>query len=361
MSTVVAHSAELRSDRAAPGLLGLAERGWIPDRLLRAAIRNQCALRLREERLGGPEQQAARQQNVLAQLRQSPIAIHTESANSQHYELPPQFFALCLGPQLKYSCAYYPRGDETLAEAEEQMLQLYAERAQLADGQQILELGCGWGSLTLWMARNFRNSSITTVSNSNAQRLHILRQCEIQGLRNVHVITQDVNHLDLPAGSFDRCVSVEMFEHLRNYDRLLERIAHWLTRDGKLFIHIFAHTSLLYPFETQGSENWLGRHFFTGGLMPAADTLLWFQSDVRIVKHWQVDGMHYSRTANDWLKNQDAHRDQALEVLSKTYGAGNAQLWLQRWRMFWMSCAELFGFDHGREWLVAHYLFERGR
>lgn len=344
---------ELPQDRAAPGLLGLAELGWIPDALLRMAIRSQCRERLRAERVDS----SARYQRVIDDLRHSAIAIHTEAANAQHYELPPAFFEACLGPRLKYSSAYYPRGDETLAEAEEAMLRLYAERAELCDGQSVLELGCGWGSLTLWIAEHYPNSSITAVSNSNAQRLHVLGQCAARNLRNVRVITQDVNHLDLPSGTFDRCVSVEMFEHLRNYEKLLERISRWLTPDGRLFVHIFAHESLLYPFETEGSGNWMGRHFFTGGLMPAADTLLWFQRNLRIERRWQVPGTHYMRTANHWLENQDRHRQQILELMRQTYGPGQAELWFQRWRMFWMACAELFGYDNGRQWIVAHYLF----
>jgi len=360
MKADTAMSGELSSERAAPGLLGLAERGWIADTLLRAAIRRQCAHRLRSELAGGPEHQSERYAQVLDNLRNSPIAIHTDAANSQHYEVPPRFFAHCLGPRLKYSCAYYPLGTETLAQAEEKMLHLYAERAEFLDGQQILELGCGWGSLTLWMAEHYPNSHITAVSNSHAQRGYILAQCEHRKLRNIRVITHDVNTLVLQAGQFDRCVSVEMFEHLRNYPRILERIQGWLGPGGKLFVHIFAHAHLMYPFETDGADNWLGRHFFTGGLMPAADTLLWFQKHLQIERRWLVEGSHYARTANDWLKNQDAHRQEIMSLFAKTYGAHCASLWFQRWRMFWMACAELFGYAQGSEWLVAHYLFGKG-
>lgn len=349
----------LPEDQPARGLLGLAERGWLPDSAIRRGIRQLCAQRLRTERHGTLSEQAQRYQTLIAMLRQSEIALHTDAANSQHYELPPRFFEFCLGPRLKYSCAYYPRGDETLGEAEEQMLRLYAERAQLGDAQNILELGCGWGSLTLWMAQAYPNASITAVSNSHSQRRHIERACERQGIRNVRVITQDVNSLNLPAAQFDRCVSIEMFEHMRNYERLLQRITSWLRPGGKLFVHIFAHRTLLYPFETAGADNWLGRHFFTGGLMPAADTLLHFQRDLRIDQCWHLDGTHYQRTANDWLRNQDAHRQEVLAVLSDTYGIESAQLWSQRWRMFWMACAELFGYADGQEWLVAHYRFVR--
>jgi cyclopropane-fatty-acyl-phospholipid synthase len=344
---------ELPAERPAPGLLGLAERGWIPDALLRGAIRHQCAARLAAERAGGAE----RYQQVINLLRDSPIAVHTDSANSQHYEVPAEFFVRCLGPRLKYSCAYYPLGTESLSQAEEKMLQLYGERAGLADGYSILELGCGWGSLTLWMAEHYPNAKITAVSNSNTQRRYIQNECARRGLRNVNVITRNVVCLELPANTFDRCVSIEMFEHLRNYGQLLERISRWLKPEGKLFVHIFAHATLSYPFETEGSDNWLGRHFFTGGLMPAADTLLWFQQHMRIEQRWQVAGTHYMRTANHWLGNQDAHRHEVLGILQQAYGHDGAQLWFQRWRMFWMACAELFGYDNGREWMICHYLF----
>ncbi|UGB39756.1 cyclopropane-fatty-acyl-phospholipid synthase family protein [Frateuria soli] len=352
-------STELSPDRPASGLLGLAERGLLPDALLRLGIRRLCAQRLAEERAGGPERVAERYARHIDALRQSPVAIHTDAANAQHYELPAAFFEHCLGPRLKYSCCYYPRGDESLAEAEEAMLALYGERAELADGQDILELGCGWGSLTLWMAERYPRARILAVSNSHGQRRHIEAQCRARGLANVRVLTADANTLALEPSCFDRCVSVEMFEHMRNYDTLLERIARWLRPGGKLFVHVFAHRTLMYPFETHGEDNWLGRHFFTGGLMPAADTLLWFQRDLAIEQRWLVDGRHYQRTANHWLARQDAAREAVLAELALAYGP-QARLWFHRWRMFWMACAELFGYAGGREWLVAHYRFARG-
>jgi cyclopropane-fatty-acyl-phospholipid synthase len=350
---------ELPLERAAPGVLGLAERGFIPDALLRWGVRRLCARRLREELAGGLSAQALRFQARLQELRTSEVAVHTDAANAQHYEVPAAFFEQCLGPQLKYSCCYYARGDETLAEAEEAMLALYGERAELADGQEILELGCGWGSLTLWMAARYPGAQISAVSNSRSQREHIERQCALRGLHNVKVITADVNYLLLPAAHFDRCISIEMFEHMRNYAMLLARIANWLRPEGKLFVHIFAHRSAMYPFETQGVDNWLGRHFFTGGLMPAADTLLWFQRELCIEQQWAIDGTHYARSANHWLCNQDARRDEVLRILTRAYEARTARLWHQRWRMFWMACAETFGYACGQEWLVAHYRFAR--
>ncbi|MGC1547952.1 MAG: cyclopropane-fatty-acyl-phospholipid synthase family protein [Rhodanobacter sp.] len=358
MNTVVLGHRELPHDSAAPGILGLAERGLIPDSLLRLGIRHLCAKRLHEEHAGGLSEQAARFAQRIDELRHSPVAIHTEAANAQHYELPAAFFQLCLGPRLKYSGCYYPRGDESLAQAEEAMLRLYEERAELANGQRILELGCGWGSLTLWMAERYPDARITAVSNSNSQRHYIEAQCLRRGLFNVRVITQDVNTLTLAPQQFDRCVSVEMFEHMRNYQALMGRIGSWLKPGGKLFVHIFAHRTLMYPFETAGDDNWMGRHFFTGGLMPASDTLLWFQRDLSIEQHWHVDGTHYQRSANHWLARQDRQRDAVMQVLKQAYGDA-ASLWFQRWRMFWMSCAELFGYADGQEWLVAHYRFVR--
>ncbi|RDS83573.1 class I SAM-dependent methyltransferase [Dyella monticola] len=346
------------ADRPASGLLGLAERGLIPDGLLRYGIRQHCALRLREQRIGGTSAQANRFQRMIEELRHSPIAIHTDAANAQHYELPAEFFKLCLGPHLKYSGCYYPTGDESLAEAEQAMLTLYGERADLANGQSILELGCGWGSLTLWMAERYPAARITAVSNSQRQRAHIEAECLKRGLFNVRVITHDVNTLQLEAAQFDRCVSVEMFEHMRNYGQLMGRIASWLKPKGKLFVHIFAHRTLMYPFETTGNDNWMGLHFFTGGLMPSTDTLLWFQQDLSLEHRWLVDGTHYQRTANHWLERQDDQRGQVMKVLTHAYGA-KAPLWFQRWRMFWMACAELFGYASGQEWQIAHYRFAR--
>jgi cyclopropane-fatty-acyl-phospholipid synthase len=333
----------------------LTSLGLLPDALLRFGIRQMCAERLKEERRGGLAAEAARFQSQLAQLRTTEGGLHTAAANLPHCELPPEFFAHCLGPRLKYSSAYYPTGQESLAEAEEAMLELYGERAQLEDGQDILELGCGWGSLTLWMAQRYPNARICAVSNSKPHRAYIESRCREEGINNVTVLTRDVNRLELPAGAFDRCVSIEMFEHLRNYETLLARIACWLRPQGKLFVHILAHRALMYPVGTIGGDKWMARHLFTGGLMPATDTLLWFQSDLQMQHQWQLDGTHYERTANHWLQNQDRRRAQVMSVLRGLYGDRHARLWFQRWRMFWMACAETFGYDGGQEWVVAHY------
>ena len=358
MTNTAASTIDPGDAREARGLLALAEHGWLPDFAIRHGIRRLCEQRLREEHAQHAGQAWTSFRERLDQLRQSPVAIHVDAANAQHYELPPGFFELCLGKRLKYSSCYFARGDETLDQAEEAMLALYGERAQLGDGQQVLELGCGWGSLTLWMAQRFPHSRITAVSNSRPQREFIEARCRALELHNVQVITQDVNRLELAHAHFDRVVSIEMFEHMRNYDTLLGRIAAWLKAGGKLFVHIFCHRELMYPFETAGDDNWMGRHFFTGGLMPAADTLLWFQHDLLIEQQWRLPGTHYQHTANAWLANHDAHRAEVLRILESAYGA-QAALWNQRWRMFWMACAELFGYRGGNEWLVGHYRFAK--
>lgn len=339
-------------------LIDLCERGLVPDVLLRHGIRRLCRQRLREEFDDDADAASRRYRELIEALRESAIAIETAAANEQHYEVPTRFFELCLGSRLKYSSCFYPRGTETLDEAEDAMLELYAERADLRDGQHILELGCGWGSLTLWMARRYPAARITGVSNSRSQREHILGRCAALGIDNVEILTRDVNMLELPEARFDRVVSVEMFEHVRNYQRLLQRVAGWLKPDGLLFVHIFCHRHLMYPFETQGEDNWMGRYFFTGGLMPAADTLLHFQDALILEQRWLMSGRHYQATANHWLENQDKNHIEVESVLRPVYGE-DTRRWMQRWRMFWMACAELFGYRDGNEWQVAHYRFKR--
>ncbi len=340
------------------GPIDWAERGWLPDRLIRAGIRRLCRERLQEEGRSDLELQDRRARTFIASLRQSPLAVEVDKANEQHYEVPPQFFQYCLGHRLKYSSCYYPTGNESLDDAEDAMLELSAARAELADGQQILELGCGWGSLTLWMAERFPNARILAISNSRPQREFIMAQAAARGLDRVEVLTQDVNHFDTER-RFDRVVSIEMFEHLRNYQRLFERIAGWLNPGGKLFAHVFCHQTYAYPFETEGESNWMGRHFFTGGLMPAFDTFLHFQDHLRLEDRWRLSGVHYQRTSEHWLERLDLHRGLAQSLFEREHSRADAQRMVQRWRMFYMACAELFGYDGGREWLVGHYRFAR--
>ncbi len=342
--------------------LDLAERGLVPDALVRWGIRKLLASRLAHHSQDGIEAQSERFRALLEELRTSPVAIETDAANQQHYEVAAELYQLTLGQRLKYSSALWTPDCQSLDDAELAMLNCYADRARLSDGQRVLELGCGWGSLTLWMAARYPGSTITGVSNSASQREFILAQAAERKLSNVEIITADVNHFSPPAVPYDRVISIEMFEHMRNYQTLLQRISTWLDKDGLLFVHIFCHHRLMYPFETDSADseqgNWMGRYFFTGGLMPALDTLMHFQQHLLLDNFWAVDGRHYERTANAWLANLDASRQRVDAVCEQIYGAGQGRLWAQRWRMFFMACAELFGYRQGSEWLVAHYLFK---
>ena len=344
--------------------LRLLELNLLPDFLIRFGIRRLLAQRLREERRGSEEAQQQQAMRFIAQLKASPIAINTREANTQHYELPSEFFELVLGQHLKYSSCYFLADAATLDTAEADMLRLTCQRARLADGESILELGCGWGSLTLWMAERYPNARITAVSNSRTQKQFIEARAAGRGLRNVEVVTCDVNDfapgVGLPREArFDRVVSVEMFEHMRNYEQLLARVAGWMNPAATLFVHIFTHREYAYPFEIRDASDWMARYFFTGGSMPSDRLLSYFQRDVRLLDHRRVDGTHYQKTSECWLANMDANGARVREILAATYGTGQATRWWVYWRVFFMSCAELWGYARGREWFVSHYLFER--
>ena len=352
------------ADACAPeesGLIRLCERGLVPDLALRAAMRMLMRQRLRQAHAHNPERSAESLAALVRELNVSPIAVETQAANAQHYEVPSDFFVKHLGPAIKYSCCYYPNGNETLAQAEQAMLALYAQRAEIADGQRILDLGCGWGSLSLWLAERFPGAQIVGLSNAHGQRRFIEAAAASRGLRNLRIVTGNVADFEFDdnvTGQFDRVLSIEMFEHMKNYGALLGKIARWLDDDGKLFVHLFAHRHVAYHFQNDDGSDWMSRHFFTGGTMPSADLLLHFQDDLRIVNRWWVNGRHYERTANDWLAALDASRAQTLPMLEAGYGT-QARIQFQRWRMFYMAVAELFGYARGREWGVGHYLFEK--
>ena len=338
-------------------LIELAEKGIIPDYFIRQGIVRNCENRLKNENVSNTEQVSSKKQIWIEQMKESPIALVPEKANEQHYEVPPAFFENVLGKHLKYSSGYWPDGVNSLDESEESMLELSFERAQLADGDSILELGCGWGSLTCYMASKLPNSKITAVSNSKDQKEHILNRCKNQGLDNIEVITADMNDFETE-NNYDRVVSIEMFEHMRNYKELLSKISSWLNDDGKLFIHIFTHQSVVYPFENQGEADWMAREFFSGGMMPSHDLLLHFQDDLIIDDVWSMLGTHYEKTSLAWVNKMDANKDSIMKIFLKTYG-DDAKLWFQRWRIFFMSCEKLFGYNNGSEWGVSHYRFNK--
>lgn len=344
-------------------------RGLVPDPLIRFGIRRLLESRLRDEGRFDESLRERRRSELAERIVSTPIATETDAANEQHYEVPPRFFELVLGPRLKYSASLWSEGVNDLAAAEDAMIDAYIDRAGIEDGQRILELGCGWGSLCLALARRFPSSTVSAVSNSAPQRRFIESRAADDGLSNLTVFTEDINTFDLdtarhdtarPEGRFDRIVSIEMFEHVRNHRALFERIAGWLEPDGKLFVHVFCHLSLTYLFEPEDAGDWMARHFFTGGIMPSADLLPEAASGhLTLESQWLVNGRHYARTAAAWLAAMDAARGEIEPLFATTYGPDQVRRWWAYWRVFFMACEELFAYRDGEEWMVAHYRFAR--
>ncbi|MDX2086101.1 MAG: cyclopropane-fatty-acyl-phospholipid synthase family protein [Candidatus Melainabacteria bacterium] len=345
-------------------IYSLLETNRVPDCVIRWGIRRMLAAKIRGETLPSLEQQQERLTAFIQELCQSPIAIETDAANQQHYEVPSQFFQHVLGPRLKYSSGYWAPETKTLAQAEETMLALTCERARVANGQTILDLGCGWGSLSLWLAEKYPQARIVGLSNSKTQRAFIEARAQERGFHNLSIVTANIATLEaLPepfAGlRFDRILSVEMFEHMKNYPRLLAKLAGWMQPEALLFVHIFTHRTLAYHYEDRDGSDWLTRYFFTGGTMPSHDLLLHFQDALQLIHRWAVDGTHYEKTANAWLANMDQQRANVWPLLAQTYGEGAVRRWWVYWRVFFLACAELWGYEKGQQWLVSHYLFKK--
>ena len=346
------------ANKATSTVLEWTEQGLVPDTVIRAGIRRLCRQRLKDIGANDIERSARDLENFVLQMNGAEIAPLPELANEQHYEVPPAFFESVLGPHRKYSCCYWEEGTDSLEQAEEAALLASCERAGIKDGMTVLDLGCGWGSLSLWVARIYPACKVTAVSNSAPQRQFIEQQAQRSGINNLTVITADMNDFQA-AGRYDRIVSVEMFEHMRNYRELFGRVHGWLNPGGRFFMHVFCHRSTPYEFVDQGDSDWMSRHFFSGGIMPSDDLPLRFQEQLQLIERHRWNGRHYEKTANAWLNLMDQRRAEILPILEETYGRQNVAKWFQRWRIFFMACAELFGHDDGREWFVSHYVFGR--
>lgn len=339
-------------------LFNLLEKDLIPDFFIRVGIRDLLAKRLKEEQKADSYLQQEHLMNYIKGLKSMPIAINTVDANEQHYEVPTEFYKYVLGKRLKYSGGYWPGNINTLDESEEKMLSLSCERAQLRNGHSVLDIGCGWGSLTLYIAEKFPDCKITSVSNSKTQKEYIDSVCKEKGFKNVKVITADMNVFTINE-KFDRLMSVEMLEHMKNYQDLFKKFAGFMKPDSLFFIHIFTHLKYAYHFEVKDDSDWMAKYFFTGGMMPSHNLFLYFQDDLTIREQWVVNGTHYQKTSEAWLANMDQHKNEIFPIFESTYGKENALKWWSYWRVFFMACAELWGYAHGEEWVVSHYLFAK--
>jgi cyclopropane-fatty-acyl-phospholipid synthase len=332
--------------------------GIVPDWLLRWTMRASICSSNRRRYRSSVDQRNTAKRALIEKLRQSPIAIQTDAPNEQHYEVPTSFFQLVLGKRLKYSCCYWPEGVETLDEAEEAMLTLTCQRARLEDGMEVLDLGCGWGSLSLWIGEQYPRCRVMAVSNSRTQVAHIRELSLQRGLTNVHARVANVNHWE-GDGRFDRVLSVEMFEHMKNYQALLARIATWLKPAGLLFVHVFSHREFAYEYDRDNPKDWMAQTFFSGGTMPSDDLLLHFQRDLHVIDHWRMNGIHYGRTLGAWLERLDRNRADAHQALAAVYGLQGADRWIVNWRLFFMGCEQVWRLRQGQEYLVSHYLFAK--
>ncbi|KAI4918688.1 hypothetical protein J4E90_003075 [Alternaria incomplexa] len=333
----------------------LIDNGYLPHPVIRVGIRRQLADRLTS--IANTSLQASYESKMkyVELLRERPIAIETKTANEQHYEVGTSVLKGMLGPRMKYSACLYEKGGETLGEAEVRMMETYVQRAGLKDGMTVLDLGCGWGSLSLYLAEIFPNSRITGFSNSRTQKQHIDSVAASKGFKNLTVVTGDVVDHEFEPEVYDRVLSIELFEHMKNYSLLMAKVSRALKPGGKLFVHIFAHKDTPYDFE----GGWMTEHFFTGGTMPSADLLLFFQDDLKIKRQWWVSGMHYSKTCEDWLTTMLSNKESIWKGLVETYGEEGALTWWNRWQVFYLACSELFRWDGGDTWGVSHYLFEK--
>jgi len=350
------------AQKASSTVLAWTEKGLVPDSVIRAGIRRLCRQRLQDIRADDPEAAAKALDSFVEKMNGAPIALVPELANEQHYEVPPEFFDEVLGKHRKYSCCWWDEGVADLDQAETKALQITCERAGIEDGMNILDIGCGWGSLSLWIAEHYPGSTVTAVSNSAPQRRHIERLAAARGLDNLQVITRDMNDFapgHVPERPYDRVVSVEMFEHMRNYRRIFRHIHGWLKPGGRFFMHIFCHRSTPYEYIDKGPSDWMSRHFFSGGIMPSAGLPLRFARKLAIDAQWTWNGKHYARTCRAWLRQMDRNKHAVMPILEETYGAGNGDRWFMRWRMFFMACEELFRYKDGTEWFVSHYRFRR--